>query len=165
MGANPASPINLVKKPVHYDEKHDDCEQAGRGLQIESRHVVAERTDDPHCNQPRDQTGDKRKTRTERDRTAMGPLRTCHARSDRCQNQNAFQSLAKDKNSNVQKRHRGAGIGACWIRGAVSSNSLPHKHRDHEKRSYDDADAQSWLHFASNFITCQRRCCRLIAFF
>jgi hypothetical protein len=29
----------------------------------------------------------------------------------------------------------------------VCGDSLPNEHRDHEKRRYDNADAQSGLHF------------------
>ena len=119
----------------------------------------------PHCDEPRDQTGDKRKSRAERDWPAMGAFSACHASGDRCQNQNTFQSLAKDENSNVQKRHSRAGVGSRRIGRPVCGNSLPHKHRHHAKCSYNDADAQSRLHFRSKFITCQRCRCRLIAFF
>jgi hypothetical protein len=141
VSANPAAPIDLVKEPVHDDQQHDDCQQPGSGLQIERRHVVAQRTNDPHRDHPRDQTGDKRNARAERNWPAMGASSACHARSDRCQNQNAFQPLAKDENPNVQKGHGRAGVGARRIGRAVCRNSLPHKHRHHAKCSYNDADA------------------------
>src|SRR5881227_1753102 len=71
MSSNPAAPINLVKEPVHDHQQNDDSQESGRGLEIERRHVVAERTDDAHCDKPGDQAGDKSEACAERDRLAM----------------------------------------------------------------------------------------------
>ena len=59
VGANPAAPINLVEEPVHDHEQDDDRKQSGCGLQIERRHVVAERAHDAHGDEPGDQAGAK----------------------------------------------------------------------------------------------------------
>jgi hypothetical protein len=76
-----------------------------------------------------------------------------HARSDRCEDEDTFQSLAKDKNPDVEKRHSRAGVGPRRIGRAVRSNSLPHKHGRDAKRSHNNADAQSWPHVGSKSIT------------
>ena len=107
----------------------------------------------------------KTQARAERDRSAMRAFRAGHTRDDRRQNQNAFQTLAKNENGNVEKRRSRAGVRSRRIGRPVRGNSLPDKHRNYAKCSYNDADAQSRLHFRSKFITCRRCCCRLIAFF
>jgi hypothetical protein len=95
----------------------------------------------------------------------MPSFGTRHARSDRGQNKDTFQPLAKDKNPNVQKCHGGAGVRPQRIQGTVCGDTLPDKYCNHGKRSQDDTEAQSCLHFGSNFITCPSGCCWLIAFF
>jgi hypothetical protein len=78
----------------------------------------------------------------------MEAFHTGHARSDRREHQNAFQSFAKNENADVEKRHSRAGVGAGRIGRAVRSNSLPDQHGGDEKRGCNHADTQSKLHFA-----------------
>src|SRR5262249_6664157 len=40
--ADPAAPINFVEEPIHDDQQYHDREQAGRRLEIERAHVVAQ---------------------------------------------------------------------------------------------------------------------------
>src|SRR5213593_1974261 len=98
MSSNPAAPINLVKEPVHDHQQNDDSQEAGRGLEIERRHVVAERANDAHGDKPGDQAGDKSEACAERDRLAMHPSGPRHTRGDGSQDENAFQSLSEDEN-------------------------------------------------------------------
>ena len=146
MRADPAAPINLVKEPVHDHEQNDDGEKSGRGLQIERRHVVAERINNAHCDEPGDQGGDECDARADRNRTPMRLFRAGHARGDRGQNENALQSLAKNQNPDVEKRNRRTRIRLHRVRCAVRRHSLPNDHSDNEKRGYDNADAKSRLH-------------------
>ena len=76
----------------------------------------------------------------------MAALGSGHARGDRGQHQNAFESFAEDENSDVEKRDCRAGVRPRWVRRAMRRDSLPDQHRNDEKGSYNDADAQSGLH-------------------
>src|SRR5437764_15422086 len=103
MRANPSAPINLVKKPVHNHQQNNNREEAGGSLQIECGDIVAERADDADCYNPRNQAGDKGQARTERDRLAMHAFGTNHTGSDGSQQKNAFQSLSKKENDDIEE--------------------------------------------------------------
>ena len=148
MSSNPAAPINLVKEPVHDHQQNDDSQEASRGLEIERRHIVAERADDAHGDKPGDQAGDKSEACAERDRLAMHASGPRHTRGDGSQDENAFQSLSEDENADIEKRDRLTRVGSHRIRRPVCGHPLPNQHRGHEKRGNDNADAQSRLHFA-----------------
>src|SRR5438046_10562732 len=104
MRANPSAPINLVEEPVHNHQQNNDCQKPRGSLQIECGYVVAERADDAHCYNPRNQAGDKRHARTERDRLAMHAFGTWHTGSDGSPHTNASQSLSKNEKPDVEAR-------------------------------------------------------------
>ena len=148
MSSNPAAPINLVKEPVHDHQQNDDSQESGRGLEIERRHIVAERADDAHRDKPGDQAGDKSEACAERDRLAMHAFGPRHTRGDGSEDENAFQSLSEDENADIEERDCRARVRARRIRRTVCRDPLPNQHRGHKKRGNDNADAQSRLHFA-----------------
>ena len=144
--ADPAAPINLVKEPVHNHEQNDNGEKSGRGLQVERRHIVAQRINNSDRYEPRDQGSDECDAGTGRNRTPMRLFRAGHARGDRGQNENALQSFAKNQDPNVEKRDRRARVWLHRVGRAVRRHSLPENHSDNNERGHDNADAQSRLH-------------------
>ncbi len=70
----------------------------------------------------------------------MRLFRAGHARGDRCQNENAFQSFAEDEDANIEKRHRWARVWLHRIGCPMHSNPLPDDHRDHENRGGENSD-------------------------
>ena len=142
MRANPAAPINLVEKPIHDHEQDDDGEQAGRGLQIQRRHAFRQLADDSDGDEPRDQCRDEGESRAQCDRPAMRLLRSGHARRDRGQDENAFQSFAKNEHADIEKRHRRIRVRLERIGRAVCGERLPYHHGDNasdgEQKPDDD---------------------------
>ena len=64
------------------------------------------------------------------DRPAMRLLRSGHARSDRGEDENAFEPFAKNKHADIEKRDRRAGVRLERIRRAMCAERLPHHHGD-----------------------------------
>ena len=58
----------------------------------------------------------------------MRLFRSGHARGDRRQHQNAFESFAKNEDADIEKRNRRARVRLRWIRRAVRGDSLPDQH-------------------------------------
>ena len=60
----------------------------------------------PNRDEPRNQGCNKCEGGTEGDWPTMITLSAGHACRDGCEHQDAFQALAEDENSNIQKSHR-----------------------------------------------------------
>jgi hypothetical protein len=132
-----------MEEPIHDHEQHDHGEKSGRGLQIERAHVVAERTDNSHRDEPCDQCRDECDPRADCDRLPVRAFRAGHTRGDRRQHQNAFEAFAKNENADVEKRHRWTRVRLRRIRGAVCGHALPHDHRDDRNRGGENADPKN----------------------
>ena len=63
-----------------------------------------------------------------------------HARRDRCQHQDAFETFAEDENADIQKRDGRTRVRLRWVRRAMGREPLPYDHRDHANRGHQDAD-------------------------
>jgi hypothetical protein len=88
-----------------------------------------------HGDEPGDQAGDECDTRADSNRPAMRAFRTGHARGDGRENENAFESLAKNQNADVEECDSRARVGLRRIGRAVRSESLPDNHRhDNDRR-------------------------------
>ena len=57
----PAAPVNLVEKPVHHHQQHNDRQQACRRLQIERRNAVRQILHDARRDEPGDQRRHERR--------------------------------------------------------------------------------------------------------
>ena len=123
--SNPAAPINFVEEPVHDDEQHDHGQQSGRRLKIERRDVIAQRTDDADRDEPRNQCCAETDSCADRHRPPMRLFRSRHARRDRRQNENAFQSFAENQHADIEERDRRAGVGPQWIGRPLFRHALP----------------------------------------
>ena len=72
----------------------------------------------------------------------MRAFRSRHARRDRCQHEDAFESFAKNENADVEKCDCRTRIWLRRVRRAMRRDSLPDDHRQHEYRSHEDADSK-----------------------
>ena len=72
--------------------------------------------------------------RAQCDRAAMGLLCAGHARSDRGEDEDAFQPFAKNKHADIEKRNRRTGVRLQRIRRAVCGERLPYHHCDNASR-------------------------------
>jgi hypothetical protein len=125
MCAYPPSPVNLVEKPIHDDKQHHDGEQSGRGLQIESRHILAQRPDDTHRDKPGYQCCAECDGSAGGNRPAMRFFRPGHTRGDRGQDENAFETFSENENGYVEKCDRRTCVRPQRIGRAVLGCSLP----------------------------------------
>ena len=65
----------------------------------------------------------------------MGAFRAGHAGCDSRQNEDAFESLAKNENANVERSDGLAGVRLVGIRRALRENSLPDENGDYRQGS------------------------------
>jgi len=174
--ADPAAPINFVEEPIHDHQQDDDCEQSGGGLQIERAHIVAQRIHNSDRDEPGDQGCAKCDAGADCDRAPMCALCAGHARGNRGEYQNAFQSFAKNENADIEKRNRRARVRLGRIRRAMRGDTLPDNHRHHGDCSDENADskndapralalAQSSRTHVEILPQPQTGCCRSVAFF
>ena len=142
---DPTAPIDFVEEPVHDDQQHDDSKESGRGLKIERAHVVAQRIDNSHGNDPGDQRGDEGEARAHSDGFPVRPFWSRHRGGDRRQNQNALESFAKNKNSDIERGDCFARVRPRWIRRAFGENSLPDQDRNDGQRRDGNTDTENYL--------------------
>jgi len=95
MRSNPSTPVNPVKEPIHDYNQNDDCEKAGRSLQLECGNTFRKVADDSDSDEPGDQCREERDTGTCRNGTSVHLIGPGHARRDRGEHKNAFESFAE----------------------------------------------------------------------
>ena len=71
----------------------------------------------------------------------MRALRPSHARSNRRQNENAFESFTKNKNADVESGDGSARVWLGRVWRALRENSLPEEDRDHRDTGNENAGA------------------------
>src|SRR3954467_1455734 len=126
MRANPAAPVDLVEEPVHDHEQHQDCEQSGCGLQVESRNAFTELAYESSGDEPGGQRGDESESGTGPNGAPMGLGRTGHAGGDSGKDQDAFQAFTKNQNADVYGGDCCTRLWSQWVRISVFAKSLPH---------------------------------------
>src|ERR1043166_2141092 len=110
MCPDPAAPINLVKEPIHDDEEDDNGKQSGCCLEVERRHIIAQRTDDSDSYRPGDQSCTEGKTRPDANRASMHLPCARHACGDCCENEDTLKTFAEYQDSDIQACDRRTGI-------------------------------------------------------
>ena len=70
----------------------------------------------------------------------MSLLGANHARGDRSEDENALEAFAENKNPDIKKCDRRAGMRLHWIRRAMRGKRLPYNHRDDTDCSGDYSD-------------------------
>src|ERR1700758_3737531 len=130
MHPDPTAPIDFMEEPVHHDQENDNCKQAGPSLQIESRNILRKIADDPYCNEPRGDCGEKTDAGSDCNRAAMHPIIAIQTGSDCREHQNGFQSLSENQNSDIEDRDRLIPVSLGRIGGTMGSDSLPDENGD-----------------------------------
>jgi hypothetical protein len=142
MRPNPSTPVNPVKKPVHNHKQNDDCEKAGRGLHLERGNTFRKVADDADRDEPGDQCHEERHTCTYRNGTSVLLIASGHARRDRSEHKDAFESFAEHKNTNVHERDGWARVDPRRVWRTLRGNPLPDNHRDQENRGGKNTDSK-----------------------
>ena len=70
----------------------------------------------------------------------MRPFCTRHARRDRCQHQDAFETFAENENADIKKRDGRTRLRLRRVRRAMGGEPLPHDHRKHNDRRGKNTD-------------------------
>ena len=73
----------------------------------------------------------------------MRAFRTGHARGDRRQYQNAFESFTKNENANIEKGDGRTRVRLRRVRRAMRGHALPDDHRHHRNRGDENADPKN----------------------
>src|SRR2546423_13244114 len=102
MGSNPAAPIDFVKEPVHDHKQHDHREESGRCLQMQSGNILAQLLHDSDGDKPSHKGGEESDRGTRHHRFAIVSPRAGHTGSDGSENENAFEPLAENENTDSE---------------------------------------------------------------
>jgi hypothetical protein len=130
MGPNPAAPVNFVEEPIHDHKQNDHCEQSGRGLQVQSRNVLAQLLHDSDRDEPGHKSSEESDRRSRHYRFAIIAPRTSHAGGYGSKNENAFESLAEYENTDIERSDGGGSVRLQRIGRTVGSDPLPDENRD-----------------------------------
>jgi hypothetical protein len=130
MGANPATPIDFVKEPVHDDQQDYHGQKPGRGLEVEGGNIIAEGSDNSCRDDPSDQGRDEGDASPDCDWSSVGTFRADHAGGDCGQDKDALEAFPKDEDPDIEKRDRAVGVWTHWIRLALFGHALPNQDRD-----------------------------------
>src|SRR5207248_2580027 len=112
-------------------------------LQMQSGNVLAQLLHDSDGDKPGHKGGEESDGGAGHHRFAIISPWPRHTGGDGSQNENAFESLTENENTDIERGDGGGGVRSQRVGRTVGCDSLPDENRDHKKRSEQQAHADT----------------------
>src|SRR6185437_14477208 len=130
---DPAGPVDFVEEPVHDQQKHENGEQTGNGLDVERINAFGEVVDDTDDGEPCGQGGDRSGSYTRGYRAHMARLGFHHAGGDGGENEDALQPFTKDEDGDIENSGEGTGSAGGGVGIPGCGEALPDQHGENQQ--------------------------------